>query len=40
MENEKNFYGREIPNLGNIAPETIKILSELNQVLNKGDYLE
>ena len=40
MENEKNFYGREIPNLGNIAPETIKILSELNQALNKGDYLE
>lgn len=40
MENEKNFYSREIPNLGNIAPETIRIITELNKALNKGDFLE
>ena len=39
-ESSENFYAREIQNLGNIAPETIKIISELNKALNKGNHLE
>lgn len=35
MESEKRFYDRELPNLGNITRNTIKIISELNIALNK-----
>lgn len=39
-ESSESFYAREIQNLGNIAPKTIKIISELNKALRKGDHLE
>ncbi len=40
IESAKNFYDREIPNLGNIPPETIKTISELNKALGKGKHLK
>jgi hypothetical protein len=40
IESAEKFYAREDPNLGNIAPETVKNIKGLNKALNKGNYLE
>lgn len=39
-ENEHDFYARELPNLGNITQKTLKTINEMNDVLNKGPYLQ
>lgn len=40
IEKAENFYAREEPNLGNIAPITKKLINELNKHLNKNCGLE
>lgn len=39
IENAENFYARENPDLGNIAPITLRHIKGLNKALNKGNYL-
>ncbi len=40
QNDSKTFYEREKPNLGNITPEIIETLQEMNQALGRGPGLE
>lgn len=39
-ETERDFYARELPNLGNITRQTLKTINAMNDALNKGPYLQ